>query len=79
LDRETVLQQFSQLEKKIEDLVEYGKLLESENDDLKQQNQRVSQQLQEKIAIEQENDDLKGLIRSRIDNLMGKLNGIAGD
>jgi predicted nucleic acid-binding Zn-ribbon protein len=79
LDRETVLQQFSQLEKKIEDLIESCKRLESTNADLNQQNQQLSQQLEEKIATEQEHDDLKGLIRSRIENLMGKLDGIAGE
>lgn len=79
MDRETVLQQFSQLEKKIEDLIESCKRLESLNADLNQQNQQLSQQLQEKITTEQEHDDLKGLIRSRIENLMGKLDGIAGE
>lgn len=79
MDRETVLQQFSQLETKLEDLIEYCKLLESENAEVKNQNQQLSQQLQEKIATEQENDELKGLIRSRVENLMGKLNGIAGE
>lgn len=79
MDRETVLQQFSQLEKKIEDLIESCKHLETAKADLELQNQQLSQQLQEKIATEQEHDDLKGLIRSRIENLMGKLDGIAGE
>lgn len=79
MDRETVLQQFSQLEKKIEDLVDSCKLLEMTNADLNQQNQQLSQQLQEKIETEQENDELKGLIRSRIENIMGKLDGIEGE
>lgn len=79
MDRETVLQQFSQLEKKIEDLIESCKRLETAKADLELQNQQLSQQLQEKIANEQEHDDLKGLIRSRIENLMGKLDGIAGE
>lgn len=79
MDRETVLQQFSQLEKKIEDLVETCKRLEVANTDLERQKQQLSEQLQEKVSAEQQHNELKGLIRSRIESLMGKLDGIAGE
>ena len=78
MDRETVLEQFSQLEKKIENLVETCKRLEAANADLAVQKQQLSEQLQEKISAEKQHHELKGLIRSRIENLMGKLDGIAG-
>jgi FtsZ-binding cell division protein ZapB len=79
LDRETVLEQFSKLEKKIEDLIENCKRLEAAKNELKQQNQQLTEQLQEKQSNEQQHDELKGLIRSKIEGLMGKLDGIAGE
>jgi FtsZ-binding cell division protein ZapB len=73
LDQETVLQQFDKLEKKIEYLVETCKRLENTKTELEQQNQHLTAQLQEKIVSEREQDELKGLIRSKIESLMGRL------
>jgi hypothetical protein len=77
VDPETVLQQFSQLEQKIEGLIETCKQLEAANADLKHQKEQLAEQLQKKIDNERQHDELKGLIRSRIENLMSKLDGIA--
>jgi hypothetical protein len=77
LDRETVLQQFSQLENKIEGLIETCKRLEAANEDLKRQKEQLAGQLQQKIDTERQHDELKGLIKSKIESLMGKLDGIA--
>ena len=79
MDRETVLEQFGQLEKKIENLIETCKRLEAANADLTNQKQKLSEQLQAKENNEKQHNELKGLIRSRIENLMGKLDGIAGE
>ena len=73
MDQETVLQQFDKLEKKIEYLVETCKNLEKTKIELEQHNQHLTAQLQEKLASEKEHDELKGLIRSKIDSLMGRL------
>ena len=79
MDRESVLEQFSQIEKKIEDLIATRKRLEAANNELTQQNQKLTAQLQEKISNERQHDELKGLIKSKIEGLMGKLDGIAGE
>ncbi len=73
MDQETVLQQFDKLEKKIEYLVETCKRLESARAELERNNQQLVAQLQEKIIVEREHDELKGLVRSKIDSLMGRL------
>jgi cell division protein ZapB len=73
LDQETVLQQFEYLENKVERLIEALKKHESDNADLKRQNEQLIAQLQEKEAAEQRNDALKALVRSKIDSLMGRL------
>ena len=79
MDQETVLQQFVELERKIEHLIENCKRLESANSELEQENQNLTAQLQEKIASERQHDELKTLIRSRIDSLMGRLDDFTGD
>jgi len=73
LDQDTVLQQFEFLENKIERLIEALKRHESENAELKQLNEQLAAQLQEKEAGEKRNDALKALVKSRIDSLMGRL------
>lgn len=73
MDREKVLQQFGQIENKIENLIKTCKRLEAENAELENKCRVLEEQLQEKISAEQENNEVKGLIRSKIDSLMGKL------
>lgn len=76
MDRETVLQQFNELEKRIELLIDTRKRLEAENAELKQRNHDLEIQLQEKAAAERRHEELKGLVRSKIDSLMGRLDEI---
>jgi cell division protein ZapB len=73
LDQETVLQQFEILETKVERLIEALQRRDSDNADLKRQNEQLTAQLQEKEAAEKRNDALKALVRDRIDSLMGRL------
>lgn len=73
MDREKVLEQFGQIENKIENLIKTCKRLEAVNADLENKCRGLEAQLQEKITAERENDEVKGLIRSKIDSLMGKL------
>lgn len=73
MDQETVLQQFEILENKVERLIEALQRRDSDNADLKRQNEQLTAQLQEKEAVEKRNDALKALVRSRIDSLMGRL------
>jgi FtsZ-binding cell division protein ZapB len=73
LDQETVLQQFDKLEKKIEYLVETCKRLENTKKELEQYSEQLIAQLEEKIVVERDHDELKGLVRSKLDSLMGRL------
>ena len=73
MDRETVINQFSELENKIEHLIGTCKRLEAEKSALKVENQALAAQLQEKMEAHKQNDELKELVRSKIESLMGRL------
>ncbi len=73
MDRETVINQFGELEHKIDYLIRTCKRLEAERSALKEENQALSMQLQEKVEAQEQNDELKDLIRAKIDSLMGRL------
>jgi cell shape-determining protein MreC len=77
VDRETVISQFGELENKIEHLIKTCKRLEAESSALKQENERFSAQLQERLEAERQNQELKELIRSKIDSLMGRLDELS--
>ena len=73
MDQETVLDQFSRLEKKIEHLIEACKHHEAVNHDLAERNRSLEQQLEELSAAEQQQNEIRDIIRSKIDGLMGRL------
>jgi FtsZ-binding cell division protein ZapB len=73
VDRETVINQFSELENKIDHLIRTCKRLEAESSALKEENQALTIQLQERTEAQKQNDELKDLVISKIDSLMGRL------
>ncbi len=73
----TVLQHFDALEKKIEHLIETCRQLEATKAELLHRNNELESQLKEKLAEHQQHQELKGLIRSKIDSLMGRLDELA--
>lgn len=75
MDKETILSQFDQIEKKIEDFINVRKRLETENIELKEKNNHLNNLLQEKIESENQNEELKTVIRTKIDSLIGRLEG----
>jgi hypothetical protein len=77
MDRETVIQQFNELEKRLEYLIETGKRLEAENLRLAQENQSLTVQLKEKEEAQRQHHELKDLVKSKIDSLMGRLDEIS--
>jgi FtsZ-binding cell division protein ZapB len=77
VDRETVINQFSELESKIEHLIGTCKRLEAEKSALKLENQALATQLQEKTEAQKLNDELKDLVRSKIESLMGRLDELS--
>ena len=73
MDRETVISQFSELENRIDHLIRTCKRLEAESSALKEENQALTIQLQERTEAQKQNDELKDLVISKIDSLMGRL------
>ena len=73
MDRESVINQFGELENKIDHLIRTCKRLEAESSALKEENQALTMQLQEKMEAQKQNDELKDLVISKIDSLMGRL------
>jgi cell division protein FtsB len=77
VDRETVINQFDELERRLEVLIEAGKRLEAENARLAQENKTLADQLQEKVEAEREHNELKDLVKLKIDSLMGRLDELS--
>ena len=73
MDHEIVLQKFELLENKVERLIEVIHQLRGENEALRRERDLLSSQLVEKADAEKQNDELKALVKSKIDNMMGKL------
>ena len=79
MDSETVLQNFERLENRVERLIEAIHQLKVENEALKQEKELLASQLSAKADAEQQNEELKSLVRSKIDNLMGRLSEFVDD
>ena len=77
MDKETVINQFSELENRIENLIRTCKRLEAETSALKEENQALNMQLQDKMEAQRQNDELKDLVRSKIESLMGRLDELS--
>ncbi len=73
MDQQTILEQFEFLEKKTEQLIETCRHRQVQINELKQANDLLTSQLNEKLAAEKQNDELKSLVREKIDSLMGRL------
>lgn len=78
MDNELILQQFEEIEKRIEKLIEVNRTLENTQAELEAENRRLATELQRKIEEEKQQAEVKNVIRSKIDSLMGRLDGIAG-
>ncbi len=77
MDKETVINQFREIEQRVEYLIESCKRLEVENSELKRENQRLTLSLQEKESAQRQHDELKDLVRNKIESLMGRLDRIS--
>jgi hypothetical protein len=79
LDNAVILQQFEEIEKKIERLIQVCKSQETANSELKEKIKRLEGELQNKIEAENNYTKEKDLVRAKIDSLLGKLDKIAGN
>jgi hypothetical protein len=68
--------QFSAIEHKIERVVEISKSLQAANVDLHNKIKQLEEELHRKNESVKRHDEEKAFIRSRIDNLLAKLEGV---
>jgi chromosome segregation ATPase len=73
LDNQLILQQFQEIERKVDRLIETCRKYEAENLELNDKIRQLEEVLQEKTLVEKEYQEEKSLIRSRIDNLLVRL------
>jgi regulator of replication initiation timing len=76
LDIEAILQQFELIEQKVEHVVQARKQLQKENQDLNNRIGQLENLIQEKVETEKKHEDFTALIRTKIDSLIGRLEGI---
>ena len=78
MDNQVLLTQFEEIEGKIERLIGAFRALESENAELKNKIERLEGELQGKVAQETQFSQEKEQIRSRIGNLLTRLEETGG-
>jgi chromosome segregation ATPase len=76
LEKEEILQQFDQIEQRIGRLVEVSKSLEATNEELGKKIELLEKELKEKNQSEKSFLDERDLIRSKVDNLLARLQEI---
>jgi len=76
LDNDTILKQFDEIEKRVERLIGAYQTLEAANEALNEKVGRLEAELLEKNQQEGQNTEIKALIRTKIDNLMERLEGV---
>ena len=76
MDNDTILKQFDEIEKRVERLIGACKTLEAANEALNEKVGRMEAELLEKNQQEGQNTEIKALIRTKIDNLMERLEGV---
>ncbi len=76
MDNAVILQQFEEIEKKIERLIQVCKSLEAANSELKEKIKGLDEELQVKVDAENIYAKERELVRLKIDGLLGKLEEI---
>jgi cell division protein ZapB len=77
LDNEQVFEQFEEIERKIDRLIEVCRSYETTNLELKEKIKNLQEELQGKAEAEKRYAEEKALIRSRVDGLLVRLQDIA--
>ena len=77
MENEQILLQFDEIERKVETLIAAKNALEAANTELRNENQRLSEELRGKIEAEKSYQEERDLIRSKIDNLLVRLEEMA--
>jgi len=77
VEKEIILQQFEEIERKVDRVIEACNRYERANSELKEKIKIIEEELQSKVEAENRHEAEKELIRSKIDNLLGKLADIS--
>ena len=78
MDKERFIRQFEEIEHKIEKIIGVLKTYETTNLELRNKIERLEEELQGKIEAEIAHAEERALIRSKVDNLLARLEDIAG-
>jgi len=76
LDKETLLKQFNDIENRVESLITRCNSLHKTNLELTAKIENMEEALRQKEAHENQDSEVKALIRTKIDNLLERLDGI---
>ncbi len=76
LENENILQQFDEIEKRVERLMKICKSLEVTNAELSNKNKQIEEELLGKVKAEDNSEKERDLIRSKIEGLLTKLEDI---
>jgi peptidoglycan hydrolase CwlO-like protein len=79
LDNAFILNQFDQIEQKVERLVDKCTALEATNSELQNKLKRLEEEIQGKVKAETSYAEERALIRSKIDGLLAKLDEVASE
>jgi len=77
LDNEAIIRQFAQIEEKVERLLEAQRSLKATNSELNRKIETLEGDLQSKVAVESSYIKERDLIRSKVDSLLEKLEGVS--
>lgn len=77
MEREIILQQFEEIERKVDRVIEACSRYEKVNFELKEKINILEEELNSKVEAENRYEADKDLIRSKIDTLLGKLEDIS--
>ena len=73
MDRSRINQRFAEIERSVERVIEVCRSYEAINLELKRKIGKLEEELQQKVEAERRYQEERSLIRSKIDNLLGKL------
>ena len=76
MNNDTILEQFNEIENRVESLISRCRSLETANSELTATVGNLETRLKDKEATENQETEVRTLIRSKIDNLLERLDGI---
>ncbi len=76
MDNDTILKQFNEIEARVESLISRCSSLETANSELTAAVEGLEAALKDKEAAQHQDTEIRTLIRSKIDNLLERLDGI---